>query len=152
MSAPDRPGDAPRGDRDSRGGGGGDFRGGGGGDFRGGGDREYRGGGDRDYRGDRDHPRGEQSVKSRLRAKARKKARKQRKKGFVRRKVCRFCADSSLPIDYRDAKTLRLFVSETGKMIPRRISGNCARHQRPLSLAIKRARHLALLPTSARFV
>jgi small subunit ribosomal protein S18 len=79
-------------------------------------------------------------------------AAKQRKKGFVRRKVCRFCADSSLPIDYRDAKTLRLFVSETGKMIPRRISGNCARHQRPLALAIKRARHLALLPTSANYL
>ena len=92
------------------------------------------------------------SVKARMRAKARKKARKQRKKGFVRRKVCRFCADSSLPIDYRDAKTLRLFVSETGKMIPRRISGNCARHQRPLALAIKRARHLALLPTSANYL
>jgi small subunit ribosomal protein S18 len=164
MSGPDRPVDAPRGERDSRGGdrdsrgGGGDFRGGGGdfrgggGDFRGGGgDRDYRGG-DRDYRGDRDGPRGEQSVKSRLRAKARKKARKQRKKGFVRRKVCRFCADSSLPIDYPDAKTLRLFVSETGKMIPRRISGNCARHQRPLALAIKRARHLALLPTSANYL
>ena len=143
MSAPDRPGDAPRGERDFRGGDR-DSRGGGG-DFRG-------GGGDRDYRGDRDGPRGEQSVKSRLRAKARKKARKQRKKGFVRRKVCRFCADSSLPIDYRDAKTLRLFISETGKMIPRRISGNCARHQRPLSLAIKRARHLALLPTSANYL
>jgi small subunit ribosomal protein S18 len=92
------------------------------------------------------------SVKARLRAKARKKARKHRKKGFVRRKVCRFCADSSLKLDYRDPKTLRLFITETGKMIPRRISGNCARHQRPLALAIKRARHLALLPTSAKHV
>ena len=88
----------------------------------------------------------------RLRAKARKKARKSTKKGFVRRKVCRFCADSTLVLDYRDAKTLRLFISETGKMIPRRISGNCARHQRPLALAIKRARHLALLPTSANYL
>ena len=115
------------------------------------GDRSDRG--DRDYpRGDRDHPRGEQSVKSRLRAKARKKARKQRKKGFVRRKVCRFCADSSLQIDYRDAKTLRLFITETGRMIPRRISGNCARHQRPLAVAIKRARQLALLPTSSNYL
>jgi small subunit ribosomal protein S18 len=120
-------------------------------DYSRGGDRDYSRG-DREYRGDRDHPRGEQTVKARLRAKARKKARKQRKKGFVRRKVCRFCADSSLPIDYRDAKTLRLFVSETGKMIPRRISGNCARHQRPLALAIKRARHLALLPTSSNYL
>ena len=147
MSAPDRPSE-PRGDRE------GGFRGG---DREGGyrGDREggYRGDREGGYRGDREGGyRGEQSVKSRLRAKARKKARKQRKKGFVRRKVCRFCADSSLPIDYRDAKTLRLFISETGKMIPRRISGNCARHQRPLALAIKRARHLALLPTSANYL
>ena len=97
----------------------------------------------------RDEP---QSVKARLRAKARKRARKQRKKGFLRRKVCRFCADSSLKIDYRDPKSLRLFITETGKMIPRRISGNCARHQRPLSIAIKRARHLALLPTSSQYL
>ena len=105
--------------------------------------------GDRGARGERDGP---QTVKSRLRARARKKARKARKKGFVRRKVCRFCADSTLKIDYRDAKTLRLFTAETGKMIPRRISGNCARHQRPLARAIKRARHLALLPTSGNYL
>jgi len=97
----------------------------------------------------RDEP---QTVKARLRAKARKKARKQRKKGFLRRKVCRFCADSSLKIDYRDPKSLRLFITETGKMIPRRISGNCARHQRPLAIAIKRARQLALLPTSSQYL
>jgi len=115
-------------------------------------------GGDRPERHDRyDRPerrerREPQSVKARLRAKARKKARKQRKKGFVRRKVCRFCADSTLEIEYRDAKTLRLFITETGKMIPRRISGNCARHQRPLATAIKRARHLALLPTSSNYL
>lgn len=90
------------------------------------------------------------SVKGRLRARARKKARRQKKRGFVRRKVCRFCADSTLVIDYRDPKSLRLFVSETGKMIPRRISGNCAKHQRPLSTAIKRARHLALLPSAGQ--
>jgi small subunit ribosomal protein S18 len=101
---------------------------------------------DRDRDRDRDRE-DSQSVKARLRARARKKARRQKKKGgFQRRKVCRFCADSSLPIDYKDQKTLRLFVSETGKMIPRRISGNCARHQRPLAIAIKRARQLALLP------
>jgi small subunit ribosomal protein S18 len=130
------------------GGGGGGFRGGDRGgdrDFRGG-DRDFRGG-DREYR-DRDRP--EPSVKGRLRAKARKKARKQRKGGFVRRKVCRFCVDSHLEIDYKDQKTLRLFVSETGKMIPRRISGNCARHQRPLALAVKRARQLALLPLAGQ--
>ncbi|MCG8591658.1 MAG: 30S ribosomal protein S18 [Proteobacteria bacterium] len=65
---------------------------------------------------------------------------------FTRRKVCRFCADSKLPLDYKDAKTLRLFISETGKMIPRRISGNCAKHQRALATEIKRARQIALLP------
>ena len=98
------------------GGPGGDRYGGGGdrGGDRGGDDR----GGDRYERSEREHP---QSVKGRLRAKARKKARKGKKKGFVRRKVCRFCADSALVLDYRDAKTLRLFISETGKMIPRRI-------------------------------
>ena len=104
---------------------------------------------DRDRRDDRE-PRFDNSVKGRLRARARKKARKQKKRGFLRRKVCRFCADSTLKIDYRDPKSLRLFVTETGKMIPRRISGNCARHQRPLALAIKRARHLALLPMSGQ--
>jgi small subunit ribosomal protein S18 len=106
---------------------------------------------DRSERYERSERHEPQSVKSRLRAKARKKARKQRRgKGFVRRKVCRFCADSTLAIDYKDPKTLRLFVTETGKMIPRRISGNCARHQRPLATAIKRARHLALLPMSGQ--
>ncbi len=91
------------------------------------------------------------SVKGRLRARARKKARKQKKKGgFIRRKVCRFCADSSLEIDYKDIKGLRLFVTEVGKMIPRRISGNCAKHQRKLAVAVKRARHIALLPYSGQ--
>jgi len=88
----------------------------------------------------------EYSVKSRLRARARKKARKGKKKMFQRRKVCRFCADSSLQIDYKDAKALRLFTTEIGKMIPRRISGNCAKHQRKLAVAIKRARHIAIMP------
>jgi small subunit ribosomal protein S18 len=100
---------------------------------------------DRDYDRDGDR-RIDTSVKGRLRARARKKARKGKKKGFVRRKVCRFCADSTLKIDYKDPKTLRLFITETGKIIPRRISGNCAKHQRPLALAIKRSRHLAMLP------
>ena len=68
---------------------------------------------------------------------------------FQRRKVCRFCADKHLMIDYKEAKTLRLFISETGKMTPRRISGTCAKHQRSLAVAIKRARHIALLPLSS---
>jgi small subunit ribosomal protein S18 len=69
-----------------------------------------------------------------------------RKMAYHRRKVCRFCADSSAVIDYKDAKTLRLFTTERGKIIPRRISGNCAKHQRVLTVAIRRARKIALLP------
>jgi len=65
---------------------------------------------------------------------------------YHRRKVCRFCADSSIVIDYKDSKMLRYFVSERGKIVPRRISGNCAKHQRALTAAIKRARNIALLP------
>jgi small subunit ribosomal protein S18 len=69
-----------------------------------------------------------------------------RRRSFHRRKVCKFCADSSLGIDYKDSKMLRYFTSERGKIIPRRISGNCAKHQRKLTVAIKQARNIALLP------
>jgi small subunit ribosomal protein S18 len=72
--------------------------------------------------------------------------RRNKRRTFHRRKICRFCADSGLKIDYKDMRTLRYFVTERGKIIPRRISGNCAKHQRELTLAIKRARHIALLP------
>ncbi|MEW6388226.1 MAG: 30S ribosomal protein S18 [Thermodesulfobacteriota bacterium] len=72
--------------------------------------------------------------------------RRKRKQFFVRRKVCRFCVDSNLLIEYKDVNTLRQFVTERGKIIPRRISGNCARHQRHLTRAIKQARLLALMP------
>lgn len=65
---------------------------------------------------------------------------------FHRRKVCRFCADPNLVIDYKDPGMLRYFITERGKIIPRRISGTCARHQRRLAVAIKRARKIALLP------
>ncbi len=68
---------------------------------------------------------------------------------YGRRKVCRFCADKALAIDYKDIKTLRYYVSERGKIVPRRISGNCAEHQRKLTEAIKRARNIALLPFTA---
>jgi small subunit ribosomal protein S18 len=71
---------------------------------------------------------------------------KRRRRTFHRRKVCRFCVDNELRIDYKDPKTLRYFVTERGKIVPRRISGNCAKHQRELTLAIKRARQVALLP------
>jgi small subunit ribosomal protein S18 len=68
---------------------------------------------------------------------------------YGRRKVCRFCAEKSQLIDYKDLRTLRYFVSERGKIVPRRISGNCAEHQRKLTEAIKRARNIALLPFAA---
>ncbi len=64
----------------------------------------------------------------------------------VRRKVCRFCADKVRDIDYKQIQVLRAFLTETGKILSSRITGNCARHQRGLSRAIKRARNLALLP------
>ncbi|PLX49050.1 MAG: 30S ribosomal protein S18 [Desulfobulbaceae bacterium] len=69
-----------------------------------------------------------------------------KKRIFQRRRVCRFCADKELTIDYKDVKTLKSFLTERGKIIPRRIYGNCAKHQRQLTEAIKRARQIALLP------
>jgi len=63
-----------------------------------------------------------------------------------RRKACRFCSDAAIAIDYKDARLLRSFITERGKIVPRRISGNCAKHQRQVSTAIKRARVIALLP------
>ena len=69
-----------------------------------------------------------------------------RRRPMFRRRVCRFCADKSLAIDYRDLRTISQFVPERGKMTPSRITGNCARHQRLLTTAIKRARSVALLP------
>lgn len=71
---------------------------------------------------------------------------KRKKRIYQRRKVCRFCADTSLVIDYKDPKALKYFITERGKIIPRRISGSCAKHQRALTHAIKRARTIALLP------
>ena len=105
----------------SFGGGGG---GGGGGGYGGGGrggDREERGEGGEEGRG----------------------------RGFGRRKVCRFCADKALKVDYKDQQALKYFLTERGKIIPRRISGNCAKHQREIATAIKRARMLAILPYAA---
>jgi small subunit ribosomal protein S18 len=69
-----------------------------------------------------------------------------RKRGFARRKVCRFCADKNVAIDYKDPQTLKYFITDRGKIIPRRISGNCAKHQRKVGVAIKRARMIALMP------
>ena len=63
-----------------------------------------------------------------------------------RKKVCIFCAEKVDYIDYKDVQRLRKFVSERGKILPRRISGTCAKHQRQITLATKRARHIALMP------
>ncbi|MBL0225373.1 MAG: 30S ribosomal protein S18 [Geobacteraceae bacterium] len=72
-----------------------------------------------------------------------------KKRPFQRRKVCRFCAEKNLAIDYKEPRTLRYFISERGKIVPRRISGNCAAHQREITEAIKRARNIALLPVAS---
>ncbi len=106
--------------------GGGKFGGGFGGGFGRGGGRDDRG-----ERGDRGDRGGDEAGGRR---------------GFGRRKVCRFCADKTLKVDYKDQGQLKYFLTERGKIIPRRISGNCALHQRQVATAIKRARMLAILP------
>ncbi|OFZ78500.1 MAG: 30S ribosomal protein S18 [Bdellovibrionales bacterium RIFOXYD1_FULL_53_11] len=65
--------------------------------------------------------------------------------GFHRKKVCKFCADPDLIPDYKDVRVVQSFMSEHGKIVPRRISGNCSYHQRQLTTAVKRARNLALV-------
>jgi len=109
------------------GGGGKSFGGGGG---YGGGGR----GGDREERGEHGDRGGEEGGRGR---------------GFGRRKVCRFCADKALKVDYKDQQALKYFLTERGKIIPRRISGNCAKHQREIATAVKRARMVAILPYTA---
>ena len=66
-----------------------------------------------------------------------------------KKKVCSFCVDKVEYIDYKDIAKLRRYISERAKILPRRVTGTCARHQRALTVAVKRARHLALLPYSA---
>ena len=117
-------------ERTEHGGGGGDRGHGDGGHGGGGGYRGPRGEGDR---GDRGEGRG---------------GGMRRGRPGGRRKVCRFCADKSLKVDFKDVRTLQSFVTEGGKIVPARTSGNCARHQRQLAIAIKRARVVALLPFS----
>jgi small subunit ribosomal protein S18 len=68
------------------------------------------------------------------------------KKFFHKKKFCRFCSDSNIKIDYKNPALLNDFITERGKIMPRRITGNCASHQRELALAIKRARQIALMP------
>jgi small subunit ribosomal protein S18 len=103
-------------------------------------DRSDRGDRDRD-RGDRDRDRMDRGMDPQM------DGRDGDRKGkvFFKKKVCKFC-NQKLKIDYKDADTLRRFITERGKILPRRITGTCAKHQRALALAIKRARILALLP------
>jgi small subunit ribosomal protein S18 len=69
-----------------------------------------------------------------------------RRRSYRRQKVCKFCMDKVGQVDYKDVRRLRSFVTERGRIIPRRISGTCAPHQRQLTVAVKRARNVALLP------
>ncbi len=73
------------------------------------------------------------------------------RKFFRRKKVCKFCVEKIDAIPYRDVRTLQQFVAERGKIVPRRLTGVCTRHQRRLTRAIKQARNIALLPFAARF-
>ena len=74
---------------------------------------------------------------------------KQRRGGVRRKKVCQFCADKDKKIDYKDVETLKKFTTERGKILPRRVTGTCAMHQRAVTTAIKRARGVALMPFDA---
>ena len=75
-----------------------------------------------------------------------------KRRSFRRQKVCKYCVDRIEAVDFKDVKRLRNFITDRGKIIPRRISGNCAIHQRQLAAAIKRARSIALLPFAADLV
>ena len=79
-------------------------------------------------------------------SKERSDAPMKRRGGRRRKKDCVYCADKNAVIDYKDVNKLKRYVSERGKILPRRITGNCAKHQRALTVAIKRARHIALMP------
>jgi len=67
----------------------------------------------------------------------------------IKKKVCMFCADKNLELDYKDAEKLKKFISEKGKILPRRVTGLCAKHQREVTVAVKRARQIAILPFTA---
>ena len=71
--------------------------------------------------------------------------------GFFRKKACKFCIEKIQQVDYKDMARLQKFITERGKITPSRISGLCAKHQRLLAKAIKRARHIALLPYTAKY-
>jgi small subunit ribosomal protein S18 len=67
-------------------------------------------------------------------------------KSMGRRRSCKFCGDEKLKIDYKDASLLKYFITDRGKLVPRRLSGNCAKHQRAIAVAVNRARMIALMP------
>jgi small subunit ribosomal protein S18 len=69
----------------------------------------------------------------------------QKRRGRRKKRVCQFCQDKITAIDYKDIAKLRKFVSERGKILPRRVTGNCAKHQRAMTMNVKRARHMALI-------
>ena len=69
-----------------------------------------------------------------------------KKRPVGRRKMCKFCADETIKIDYKDASLLKYFITDRGKLVPRRLTGNCAKHQREISTAVNRARMIALMP------
>ena len=93
-----------------------------------------RSGGGRDDRGDRGDRGG------------RGGGEKRGTRGFDRKKICRYCANEKAKVDYKNPGELKYFITERGKIVPRRISGNCAKHQRQVATAIKRGRNVALLP------
>jgi small subunit ribosomal protein S18 len=69
-----------------------------------------------------------------------------KKKSMGRRRACKFCHDEKLKIDYKDASLLKYFITDRGKLVPRRLSGNCAKHQREIAVSVNRARMIALMP------
>ena len=71
-----------------------------------------------------------------------------KKRSLGRRKMCKFCADEAIKIDYKDGGLLKYFITDRGKLVPRRLSGNCAKHQREISTAVNRARMIAIMPFS----
>jgi small subunit ribosomal protein S18 len=71
-----------------------------------------------------------------------------KRKPLGRRRSCKFCADTNIRIDYKDASLLKYFITDRGKLVPRRLSGNCAKHQRAIATAVNRARMIALMPFS----
>lgn len=87
--------------------------------------------------------------RSETRDKDRERGDKEEKRPFFRKRICRFCIEKIEGIDYKDVMRLQKFITEKGKILPSRISGNCARHQRSLTRAIKQARAISLLPFTA---